>query len=140
VPVDDGIRLIAKQELPERFHYMNLGGINRACVRHGLCLLRAAWWDHATAEARHAEFGSGDRRAWLRDLATARKARAICRLNDDQPGIARIASAIVDGDDRLIAIIGISGVAAAWTPEHCETLRAQVSQAASELTARLGFT
>ncbi|HYE05345.1 MAG TPA: hypothetical protein VEL07_07420 [Planctomycetota bacterium] len=137
-PVDDGIRLVATSEPPERFHYMKVGGVNRGCDRHGFCVLRAAWWDEATARRMLADAAPGAPvAAWLRRLRALRREGRIATDADDQPGIGRVAAAVVDGDDRLIAIVGITATAAI-VGERRDALFAEIGSAARRLGARLG--
>lgn len=134
VPTDDGIRCLAKHELAERFHYLAVGGVNRGLDRHAACRLRAAWWDEATARARHADLGSGtDVEAWLADGRRLREAGFLLTPSDDQPGIARAAAAITTAGDDLHGIVVVTGIAAGWNGQRAATILAAVRRCAEDL-------
>jgi DNA-binding IclR family transcriptional regulator len=138
VPVDDGVRLIAKSEPPERFQYMAIGGVNRRCDRHGFCVLRAAWWDAKTAWRRFSAVSPDKASAgWLRRAQRARAAGALVNREDDQPGIARIVAPVVDASQGLVALIGLSVTSVVADARHAQ-LVSEVRAAAHALAARGG--
>jgi DNA-binding IclR family transcriptional regulator len=147
-PVPEGVRLIAKSEPPERFRYMPLGGVNRDCLWHGGCTLRAAWWDRAEATRRRAAFlAEGARKvpaptpaptfaAWLARLARLRRAGVLVNASDDHPGLARIAAAACAADE-LRAVIVLTGTAPAFAARRA-ILASLVRAAAQSLARNLG--
>lgn len=133
VPVEEGIQLLAKHEPDERFRYMPLGGINTHVHAHGVCVLRAAWWDARTARARWQAVGPGRHAGpWLQRLRKLRVQGWIATDDDDQPGISRIAAAAVDAEGALVALVAITGTAAALHARR-DYLLQEVRRAAAAL-------
>jgi DNA-binding IclR family transcriptional regulator len=137
-PVEDGVRLVAKHEPPERFRYMPVGGVNRGCDRHAFCLLRAAWWGAREARRRLAAAAPAVPAApWLKRLPGLKRAAWIVNARDDQPGIARVAVAVLDAAGEPRALVGITATAPTVAAREGELLR-EVRNAAEALARRLG--
>jgi DNA-binding IclR family transcriptional regulator len=138
VPVDEGVQLIAKSEPLERFQYMGVGGVNQRCDRHGFCLLRAAWWDSKTAKRRlSAASSSVAADKWLRRIQKARTAGVMVNGDDDQPGITRIVAPVVDQNQDLVAVIGVSVTSVVAETRHDHLVR-EVRTAAHALAGLIG--
>jgi DNA-binding IclR family transcriptional regulator len=138
VPVDEGVQILAKRDLDERFRFMPVGGINYKVHSHGVNILRAAYWDEATAKRRFAAAAPGENpAAWLRRLKVVRREGWIANDVDDQPGIGRIAAAVLDAKGEAIAFVAVAGTAAALSEKHDQILR-EVRAAAAALSARMG--
>lgn len=137
VPVPEGVKIIAKHELDERFRFLPIGGIVTKAHAHGVCILRAAYWDRATARRRWAELSPGVAPdAWLKRLQSVRRQGWIANDQDDQPGIGRIAATVFDAAGDAVAFLAVAGTAAALAAQHEHILR-EVRVAADALTARL---
>jgi len=138
VPVDDGVRLEAKCEPSERFRYMPLAGVNRDCLGHGFCRLRAAWWGGSVRRDRTTRLGSAPAvRTWLQQTTVLRDQGWIVNRQDDQPGLGRIAAACVGADGELFALVGVTATSTIIQSRRAELLR-QVRDAASVLMKRCG--
>jgi DNA-binding IclR family transcriptional regulator len=137
VPIDEGIKVMAKHEPDERFRFMPIGGINSKPHEHGVCMLRAAYWDEKTARRHYAAVAPGKNPTpWLRRLREVRRKGWIANDIDDQLGIGRMAATVLDLTGEAAAFICVAGTTAALTASHDHLLR-EVRLAAAEFTTRL---
>lgn len=137
-PVTEGIRMVAKHEPAESYHYMAIGGTNSGIDRHGACRLRAAWWNDTTARARHATFGQRDTAdTFLEECHNLRRTGILLTPQDDQPGLARAAAVVCNGKGELLAIIAVTGIAAGWNGQRAASILTAVETCARTLSNSL---
>jgi len=138
VPGDDHVELIAKQALPERFGYAAVGNRNRNHHRHGFALLALAHRPKRSAARllRDCCDDQAERSVVLDRLPALREAGVVLNRADDQAGIARAAAAVQVGGE-LRAVVGVTGIAAAWDAARGRELLARVRAAADEIETLL---
>ncbi|MDA3961512.1 MAG: helix-turn-helix domain-containing protein [Planctomycetota bacterium] len=128
-------QIAAKHELPERFGYAPVGHRNRSVHAHGLCRLLLAYLPRVVAASLLTEVTDASTAARvLDDLPRLREAGHLVSLHDDQPGIARVAAAVMAGG-QCAAVIGVTGIAASWDAPRQRYLLTAVRTAAADLAA-----
>ncbi len=126
----------AKIEVPESFHYMSVGGINRQFA-HGFRTVALAFLDGAEKRllAEQVDDPAAESAELQATLASVREKRIYHEIAETAPGFQRLAAPVFHGrQGRLAGVIGITFAKGRYRRQQLTQLRSAVSNAALAAT------